>query len=94
LRALPDALLLRPDGSGHNAYQDEPKRYVAEVPGVLVPLRASSFLRMLRRMAALDGSASGPFLHHAIPRTVDIGDKMTVLYNWLRWSREIERGHA
>lgn len=36
LRALPDARLLRPDGSGHNAYQDEPKRYVAEVRVFLI----------------------------------------------------------
>jgi proline iminopeptidase len=31
LRALPDARLLYLDGSGHNAYQDEPERYMAGV---------------------------------------------------------------
>jgi hypothetical protein len=30
-RALPDAGLLYLDGSGHNAYQDEPERYMAGV---------------------------------------------------------------
>ena len=31
LRSLPDAKLLYLDGSGHNAYQDEPKCYMAVV---------------------------------------------------------------
>ena len=29
MRALPEARLLYLDGSGHNAYQDEPGRYMA-----------------------------------------------------------------
>lgn len=35
LRALPDARLLYMDGSGHNAYQDEPERYMANVRAFL-----------------------------------------------------------
>jgi proline iminopeptidase len=31
LEALPDARLLYLEGSGHNAYQDEPERYMAGV---------------------------------------------------------------
>jgi proline iminopeptidase len=36
LRALPDARLLYLDGSGHNAYQDEPDRYMAGVRAFLL----------------------------------------------------------
>jgi len=36
LRALPDARLLYLDGSGHNAYQDEPERYMAAVRAFLL----------------------------------------------------------
>lgn len=35
LRALPDARLIYLDGSGHNAYQDEPERYMAAVRAFL-----------------------------------------------------------
>jgi hypothetical protein len=33
---LPDARLLYLDGSGHNAYQDEPKRYMAGMRAFLL----------------------------------------------------------
>jgi hypothetical protein len=33
---LPDARLLYLDGSGHNAYQDEPERYMAGVRAFLL----------------------------------------------------------
>jgi len=36
LRALPNARLLYLDGSGHNAYQDEPERYMAGVRAFLL----------------------------------------------------------
>jgi len=36
MRALRDGRLLYLDGSGHNAYQDEPKRYMAEVRAFLL----------------------------------------------------------
>jgi proline iminopeptidase len=36
LRALPDARLLYLDGSGHNAYQDEPDRYMAGAQAFLL----------------------------------------------------------
>jgi proline iminopeptidase len=36
LEALPDARLLYLDGSGHNAYQDEPERYMAGVRAFLL----------------------------------------------------------
>jgi hypothetical protein len=36
LRALPNAQLLYLDGSGHNAYQDEPKRYMDDVRAFLL----------------------------------------------------------
>ena len=36
LGALPDARLLYLDGSGHNAYQDEPGRYMANVRAFLL----------------------------------------------------------
>lgn len=36
LRALLDAQLLYLDGSGHNAYQDEPKRYMANLRAFLL----------------------------------------------------------
>ncbi len=36
LEALPDARLLYLDGSGHNAYQDEPERYMAGVRAFLI----------------------------------------------------------
>jgi pimeloyl-ACP methyl ester carboxylesterase len=36
LGALPDARLLYLDGSGHNAYQDEPERYMAGVRAFLL----------------------------------------------------------
>jgi proline iminopeptidase len=38
LEALPDARLLYLDGSGHNAYQDEPERYIAGVRALLLGL--------------------------------------------------------
>ena len=38
LEALPDARLLYLDGSGHNAYQDEPQRYMANVRAFLLDL--------------------------------------------------------
>jgi len=38
LRALPDARLLYLDGSGHNAYQDEPERHMAGVRAFLLGL--------------------------------------------------------
>jgi proline iminopeptidase len=38
LEALPDARLLYLDGSGHNAYQDEPERYIAGVRAFLLGL--------------------------------------------------------
>jgi proline iminopeptidase len=36
LEALPDARLLYLDGSGHNAYQDEPERYITNVRAFLL----------------------------------------------------------
>ena len=36
LEALPDAQLLYLDGSGHNAYQDEPERYMTNVRAFLL----------------------------------------------------------
>ena len=36
LETLPDARLLYLDGSGHNAYQDEPQRYMAGVRAFLL----------------------------------------------------------
>ena len=45
LEVLPDARLLYLDGSGHNAYQDEPERYMASVSAFLLrhPLPESPY---------------------------------------------------
>jgi proline iminopeptidase len=45
LKVLPDARLLYLDGSGHNAYQDEPKRYMDDVRAFLLgrPLPQSPY---------------------------------------------------
>src|SRR5829696_3397821 len=45
LEAMPDTRLLYLDGSGHNAYQDEPERYMANVRAFLLgrPLPRSSY---------------------------------------------------
>ena len=39
LRVLPDARLAYLDGAGHNAYQDEPERYMEEVRAFLLGRR-------------------------------------------------------
>jgi len=39
LRVLPDARLSYLDGAGHNAYQDEPERYMEEVRAFLLGRR-------------------------------------------------------
>jgi len=45
LRALPDARLVYLEGAGHNSYQDEPKRYMAEMRAFLLgrPLPESPY---------------------------------------------------